>query len=162
MSISDFSTRQAALDVCQRLVAAEHLLWLQVCHVGHQQQLAIHQLGLRLGRFVHRVGEQLALQVDLHDLGQVSLAHRVVQPRLGAAVRELAPLGLHAGVLPIELARPRLRLLLQYRDAFAAQQRLLKRTLRVVRHHQTHVLPAGLFDDFLLALFALSRDRLTP
>ena len=78
---------EAPLDVGQGLVAADHLLRCQVRYVGDQQQLAVHQLGLRHGGLVHRAREEFALQIHLDDLGQVHRAHRVIQACLGAAVR---------------------------------------------------------------------------
>ena len=53
--------------------------------------------------------------MHLHDLGQMGLADLVAQPRLDAAVGEFAAARADAGVLPFELARPRLRLLLRGR-----------------------------------------------
>lgn len=74
----------------------------------------------------------------------------VVQPRLGAAVRELSASAHFSRILPVELARSLVRFGLQLRDAFAAQLRLLLCLRGVVGDHQTHIVPARLLDDFFL------------
>ena len=87
---------EAALDVGERLVALKHVLRGEPLGVGHQQQLAVHHFGKTLRLLVDVVAEELFTQIHLEDARQVRFADRVVEARLRAAVRELAPPVLHA------------------------------------------------------------------
>ena len=75
---------EAALDVGQRLVAPHHLVGGHVLHVGHQHELAVHQLRPGQRDLVDLVGEQLGLQVDPDDARQMGIAHLMEEARLRA------------------------------------------------------------------------------
>jgi hypothetical protein len=74
------------LDVGQRLVARDHLGGVEIGGVRHQQQLAIVEFGPRERRLVDGVGEEVRLQIDLDDRGEMRIADGAEQPRLGARV----------------------------------------------------------------------------
>ena len=61
---------EAALDVSQALVAQHHLRGRQVGHVGHQEQFAVHQAGLRQSVLVDVPAQLLVLQVHFDDAAQ--------------------------------------------------------------------------------------------
>ncbi len=94
---------EAPLDVGQALVAIHDIDGLEVRHIRDQQQLAIHHLRTGQGLGVDVVGEEVGLQIDLDDLGQMGLGHLVEEAGLGARVTELAASMNFAGILPIKL-----------------------------------------------------------
>jgi hypothetical protein len=116
---------EAALDVGQALVAHHDLGGRQVLDVGHQQQLAVHGPRTRQGHRVDVVGEQLGLEVHADDARQVGVCDLVEEPRLGAAVGELATAVYGAGILAVELARQVRGARLQFGDVRIALRRLL-------------------------------------
>ena len=61
---------EASLNIGQCLVALHNFCGRQVRHVGHQHQLAVHQLRLCQGGLIYRVGEQIALEVHFKDVRQ--------------------------------------------------------------------------------------------
>ena len=99
---------------------------------------------MRQGLSVNVVGEQFALEVHTHDARQVCLAHLVIEPCPGATVRQLASSGKAAGVLRIKLARPKRRLFLQCLNALVALGSGFSCGARIVRHHQSKLVPCDL------------------
>ena len=94
---------KAALDVGQAPVALHHLVGCSVS-VGHQQQLAVEEFQVVLALLVEGITEQVALEVDLHDMGQMGFFDRVMEPRLRARVRQRSPTLALAGILGVERA----------------------------------------------------------
>ena len=140
---------ETALDIGERFVALNHVLRGKPLGVGHQQQLAVHHFGKTLRLVVDVVAEQLLSQIHLDDARQVRFADRMVEARLGAAVRELATPVLHAFVLIGKLARPLIRLPGQRVDTLVALLGLLGCGHRIVCDHQPQVIPGLLRDHFL-------------
>jgi len=140
---------EPALDVGERLVARNHVLRGEALGVGHQQQLAVHHFGKTLRLVVDVLAEEFLAQIDLDDARRVRFADRMVEARLGAAIRELAAPVLHAFVLLGELARPFVCLADQRVDTRVALFGLGGRSHRVVRGHQPQPVP-GLLRDHLL------------
>ena len=124
-------------------VARHHLGRRHRRDVGHQQQLAVHQLGAGERLVVDLVGEELGLQIHLDDGGQVRLGHLGEEARLGAGVRQGPPAAALAFVLGVELVAEGLRAGLQLGDAALALHGLFGRALGVVRHHQPTPEPQG-------------------
>ena len=76
------------------------------------------------------------LEIDLDDATQPGLDHLVVQPRLGAGVRQLAALGGLPGILRVELDHALLGARQQRVHAHLALLRLLVRARRIVCPNQ--------------------------
>ena len=97
---------EAAFNVGERLIAFDDIGRREIGGIGGEQQFAVHQACMRERAFVDGVRERLALGVDAHDARQMRLDDLVIEPRPGAAVRELAPARGLAVVLVVEFADP--------------------------------------------------------
>lgn len=149
ISISDFSTRQATLDVGEGLVALHDLSRREIGGVGDQQQLAVHQPGVCEGLLVDVVAEELATEVHAQDARHVRVADLAVQARGGAAVGELAPAGGLARVLRLQPLRPRLCLGFEFGDESIALGAGLLSRVWIVRDDQAQAAPACLAQHLL-------------
>ena len=85
-----FEHLEAPFDVSQGFTACDDLHGYQVRDIGDQQELSIHGVCQRQGRFVDLVGGQLTFEIPLDDSPQVCLAHRMIEPGARTTVRELA------------------------------------------------------------------------
>ena len=110
--------------------------------------LAVHQLGPRERLLVDLVAEQLGLQIDLDDAGQMRVGHLVEEARLGTRVRQRAATAALAVVLRRELVGECLRPREQLGDARRALDLLFARPLGLVCHHQATSQPAGFVHRF--------------
>lgn len=62
---------EATLDVGERLVVFDDVVWCEVGGVGDEQQFAVHQARVRECVVIDGIGERLALEVDAHDARQM-------------------------------------------------------------------------------------------
>ncbi|MPM64824.1 hypothetical protein SDC9_111715 [bioreactor metagenome] len=104
---------------------------------------------------VDLVGKELILQINADDVRQMGLLDRVIQPCLGAAVREFFATSFHPGILRIEFADPRVRLRLQGFHPFAAQCLSILSHFGIMGNDQAQSAPRQFADDFLLGIGAL-------
>jgi len=142
-----FQHPEAALDVGKRLVALDDRSRAQIVHVAHQQQLAVHESRASERPSIDVIAEQIGLQIDPHDAGEIGLADFVKEASLGPAVGELAPPPSAARVLAVELADQFVGPFLERCDALVTQRRLLGCLDRIVSQHQAIPLPLRLLDE---------------
>jgi hypothetical protein len=94
--------------------------------------------------FVDLAVEQLALEVQAHDVRQVRFAHSVMDTSTRPTIAKLAATAAFTSVLLVKFAHPLRCLVLQRLNELVALGASVHGPLRVVRHHQALMIPLAL------------------
>ena len=131
-----FENAEAALDVCEALVARDGLGGREIGGVGDQGELPVEKLGLCESAPIDGPAEAVGGVVGLDEAGEFGLGDSAGETAVGSTVGGAAPLCSLAIVLGIELADHPVGHGLQFGDAGAAGVALLGGAPGIMGHDE--------------------------
>ncbi len=131
-----FQHAEAALDLCEALVARDGLSGGEVGGIGDQRKLAVEELGLGDGVFIDRPAEPIRIQIGLEEAGELSLRNGTGEAAVGTSVGGATALGGLSSILGVEFADHLLGHGVELSDARPAPLALFSGTQRIMVNDQ--------------------------